>query len=98
MRCAVLNWMTDPQPLPCDLLLLSDVNYEPAFADALKSLIDAYRQRDATILLSTPQRPAGRAFAMEISDWVNLSLDMQVQDDTGIVDISLFRIDAANRE
>jgi hypothetical protein len=35
---------------------------------------------------------------MEISDWVNLSLDIQVQDDTGIVDISLFRIDAIIRD
>jgi predicted nicotinamide N-methyase len=98
MRCAVLNWMTDPQPLPCDLLLLSDVNYDPAVGEALKALVEAYRQQHTHILLTTPQRPAGRAFAMDISDWVDRTVDVQVQDETGCVEISLFSIDAASRD
>lgn len=92
MRCAVLDWMTYPQPIPCDLLLLSDVNYAPEYGAALKALIWTYRQRHATILLATPQRPAGRAFAMDILPWVEASMDMEIQDSTGNVVVTLFRI------
>jgi predicted nicotinamide N-methyase len=92
MHCALLDWRTHPHPLSCDLLLMSDVNYDPGYAPALKSLIDGYRRRNVTILLSTPQRPAGRAFAHDIRPWVAESLDMDVQDETGIVPITLFMI------
>ena len=92
MRCAVLDWIRYPQPISCDLLLLSDVNYDPESADDLRLLIDAYRQRNTMILLSTPQRLAGRAFATEIRSWVEESLDMDVPDDTGTVPVTLFRI------
>jgi predicted nicotinamide N-methyase len=98
MRCAVLDWMTYPQPIPCDLLLLSDVNYDPAVGEALKALVDAYRKQQTQILLTTPQRPAGRAFAMDIAEWADRTVDVQVQDETGCVDISLFNIDSAGRD
>jgi predicted nicotinamide N-methyase len=92
MRCSVLNWLDSPQPLPCDLLLLSDVNYDPQIGEALKALIDRYRQRNVDIVLATPQRPAGRAFAWEIRSWVTESLSMDVPDETGTVTVTLFRI------
>lgn len=57
-----LNWLNIPQSLQADVLLLSDVNYEPNSFDALQKLVGDFLQKGTTILLSTPQRLMARDF------------------------------------
>jgi len=58
----VMDWRQLPQELAADVLLLSDVNYEPAAFDTLITIVAAFLQKGTTILLSTPQRLIAKNF------------------------------------
>jgi predicted nicotinamide N-methyase len=58
----VLDWQHLPKGLKADVLLLSDINYEPAAFDTLQKVIAAFLQGGTTIVLSTPQRLMARTF------------------------------------
>lgn len=58
----VLNWQQLPAGVDADVLLLSDINYEPVAFDTLQKVIGAFLQTGTTILLSTPQRLVAKAF------------------------------------
>lgn len=49
------------QPLP-DVVLLSDVNYEPEVFTELKKVIDHFLQHNITVIISTPQRLVAKPF------------------------------------
>ena len=59
---AAMDWKNAMQaPLP-DVLLLSDVNYEPAVFDELLNVLEYFLQHRATIIISTPQRLVAKQF------------------------------------
>lgn len=58
----VINWQQLPDNLEMDVLLLSDVNYEPAAFQTLLKIIDVFLEKKITILLSTPQRLMAKEF------------------------------------
>jgi predicted nicotinamide N-methyase len=90
MRCSVLDWTSHPQPLPCDLLLMSDLNYAPEAFPHLHRMLEQYRQSHATILLATPQRLSGRSFAESIRPWVSQSEEIIVAEGNTMVPVSIF--------
>ena len=61
-RADVLDWQYVPQALQADVLLLSDINYEPAAFAAMQRVIDFFLNQGTTILLSTPQRLMAKNF------------------------------------
>lgn len=58
----VLDWRHLPKDLKTDVLLLSDINYEPAAFALLQDVITLFLQKRATIILSTPQRLMAKDF------------------------------------
>lgn len=57
-----MDWKDAMQgPLP-DVLLLSDVNYEPSVFDELLHVLEYFLQHKVTIIISTPQRLAAKQF------------------------------------
>lgn len=58
----VLDWQGLPQGLLADVVLLSDINYEPAAFALLQTVIASFLQKGTTIILSTPQRLMARDF------------------------------------
>jgi predicted nicotinamide N-methyase len=92
VRCMVLDWTKYPQSLPCDLLLMSDVNYAPEAFPYLLRMLAQYRQQQATILLATPQRLSGRSFAESILPWVSHTEEIVVEDGNAQVPVSIFQI------
>jgi predicted nicotinamide N-methyase len=59
---AAMDWKDAVQyPLP-DVLLLSDVNYEPAVFDELLHVLEYFLQHKVTIIISTPQRLVAKQF------------------------------------
>jgi predicted nicotinamide N-methyase len=57
-----MDWKDAVQaPLP-DILLLSDVNYEPAVFDELLHVLEYFLQNKVTIIISTPQRLVAKQF------------------------------------
>lgn len=66
----ILDWRLIPPSLKPEVLLLSDVNYEPeAFADLLK-MIRHFLSIGTHIIVATPQRIMTREFVGLVEKWV----------------------------
>ncbi len=66
MEAGVIDWCHLPDELEWDVLLMSDVNYDPNSFENLLQLIQRCMANGKTIILSTPQRLAGKAFITAI--------------------------------
>lgn len=62
LETKVLDWSSYTMDLDEDIILLSDVNYEPAALEELSRLLRKFLKKGMTILLSTPQRLVARNF------------------------------------
>lgn len=79
----IINWQRLPKDLTADVLLLSDINYNPSDFDALNKMLQHFLDKNTLILLSTPQRIMGKAF---IEKWMPYQQHHEVIGN----DISLF--------
>jgi predicted nicotinamide N-methyase len=66
---SVFNWQQLQQAPSADVVLLSDVNFNPADDDALLRLIEHYLNRGSTVLLSTPERLWAKPFVSQLLPW-----------------------------
>lgn len=66
VQAYMLDWNTLPENIHADVLLLSDINYDPSSFNVLYNVLQRFLQQGSTILLSTPQRIAGRAFMQKL--------------------------------
>lgn len=57
-----IDWNHLPNDLSIDVLLLSDINYEPKAFETLFNVIISFLEKGTTILLSTPQRLMAKPF------------------------------------
>lgn len=62
VHCSVADWNHLPEDQHTDVLMLSDINYEPGEFDQLHRLLLQFLNAGATILLSTPQRLMAKSF------------------------------------
>lgn len=62
MSCSVLDWNNIPATVKADVLLLSDVNYDPWIFDKVYETIDRFLDEGSLIILSTPQRLMAKSF------------------------------------
>ena len=62
VACQVLDWNHLPHELTTDVLLLSDINYDPDQFDQLYEVLQRFLKQGTTILLTTPQRLMARPF------------------------------------
>ena len=65
-----LDWkdaVTEPLP---DVVLLSDVNYEPEVFTELKKVIDHFLKHHITVIISTPQRLVAKPFVITLLPFV----------------------------
>ncbi len=69
MQCRLLNWNNPPKNITADVLLLSDINYEPQSFDAVYKLLATFIELNSTILLSTPQRLSAKSFMERLQPW-----------------------------
>jgi predicted nicotinamide N-methyase len=79
----IINWQQLPKDLSADVLLLSDINYNPSDFDILNKMIQYFLDEKTLILLSTPQRIMGKAF---IEQWITYQRHHEIISS----DISLF--------
>lgn len=62
LEALVMNWTSITPTTTADVLLLSDVNYEPKTFENLHAVIKQFLSGNATVLLATPQRLMAKAF------------------------------------
>ena len=65
-----LDWNAIPENLQPDVILLSDVNYDPGQFDVLISLIDKFMNQGCTIIISTPQRIMASPFVLKLEAYI----------------------------
>lgn len=65
-----LDWNHIPENLNPEVVILSDVNYDPTQFDPLISLIDKFMNQGCTIILSTPQRIMASPFVLKLEAYI----------------------------
>ena len=65
-----LDWNAIPEIIQPYVVLLSDVNYDPAQFDTLITLIDKFMRQGSTIILSTPQRIMASPFVLKLELYI----------------------------
>jgi methyltransferase-like protein 23 len=78
VTCQVLDWNHLPGELTTDVLLLSDINYDPDQFDQLYQVLQRFLQQDATIVLTTPQRLMAKPFIEKLLPFCKQQYEMTV--------------------
>lgn len=79
VHCYTLDWNTLPSNLDTEVLLMSDVNYEPQQFEVLYAVLQRFLQKGTTILLSTPQRLMAKPFILQLLPFTILQQQVYVQ-------------------
>ena len=66
VSCKVVDWNDSKGRLIPEVVLLSDINYEPDAFAPLLSMINYFLENNCTIILSTPQRLMAKAFIEQV--------------------------------
>ena len=93
ITCEVADWNSGSDILArgWDVLLLSDVNYDPVNFEPVRRLIGEARQSGMRVFLSTPQRLLARPFVESIMPWITERDEVIIHDAARPVPVSLFR-------
>lgn len=86
---AVLDWRHLPKDLAADVLLLSDINYEPEAFPVLQKMLDHFLQKGTTILLSTPQRLMAKAFILALLPYCIKQEELLVKEENETVAVTV---------
>lgn len=90
LEAMVIDWRRLPPHLDPEVVLLSDVNYEPAAFPVLHEVLQGLLKQGCTLILSTPQRLAGRAFIEPLLKHCRLQEVVNVSAGGTDVPISIF--------
>ena len=85
----IVDWHHLPHDLQADVLLLSDVNYEPTIFTSLQNLAISFLTKGTTILLSTPQRLMAKEFILFLLNYCKQQAEIVVGHDGDDVLISV---------
>jgi predicted nicotinamide N-methyase len=85
----IINWFAVPPNVTTDVLLLSDINYEPAAFAALLKMIEMFLAKKTTIILSTPQRLLAKPFIAELLPFCTLQTEVEVLENGIIIFIQI---------
>lgn len=89
VRTAVYNWNTE-EIFDADILLMSDVNYEPEDFPQLLTFFQTQLKRGVTIILSTPQRLMAKPFIKAIAGFIFQQDEFEIADNNETVACSVF--------
>jgi predicted nicotinamide N-methyase len=78
VSCRILDWNHLPNDLTAEVLLLSDINYDPSQFDMLFKVLTDFINKGTRILLSTPQRLMAKPFLERLLPLVGLKKEMVI--------------------
>lgn len=88
--CRIIDWNHHDDIDTPEVLLLSDINYEPAQFTQLLTVINHFITADCTILLSTPQRLMAKDFINELMIFCKEQSSIMVPEEAGQAAVSVF--------
>ena len=62
VQCQVIDWNSLPPDLESEVILLSDINYDPAAFEVLYDVLQDFLAKGSTLILATPQRLMAKPF------------------------------------
>jgi predicted nicotinamide N-methyase len=77
-RARVVDWAAIPENIRPEIVLLSDVNYDPEVFETLFLSLKSLLESGVTILLSTPQRLMAKPFIERLLPWSQDQLEVAV--------------------
>jgi predicted nicotinamide N-methyase len=84
-----LDWNHLPISIQPDVLILSDVNYDPSQFDTLIQIITSKILDGCTILLATPQRIMASPFVQALETYIQTTYVEVVNENTSSIEISI---------
>ena len=87
-----INWNHLPGTLNPDLVLLSDVNYQPADFDNLYGVVNTLLAKSASILLCTPHRLSAIPFVDKILPFVTFREERNIIQNNQQVALTIFML------
>ena len=97
ISCRVIDW-NDLQDVPLpEVLLLSDINYEPSQFEQLLSVIHYFLDNQCTIILSTPQRLMAKDFINQLLLFCEEQTETEVELEGQKTNISVFVLKNSSR-
>lgn len=95
VECRVLDWNHLPPGLSAEVLLLSDINYDPAAFEQLYRVLLHFIHQGTLVLISTPQRLMAKPFIQRLQPWCLGQEEMQVLQANQAVSVSLLVLGTA---
>jgi predicted nicotinamide N-methyase len=90
VNCRVIDWNYLQEVDVPEVLLLSDINYEPAQFEKLLSVIWYFLAKQCTIILSTPQRLMAKGFITRLLVYCKEQTAIAAEGEMPKTDISIF--------
>jgi predicted nicotinamide N-methyase len=78
-----LDWNNVPENMKAEVMILSDVNYDPTQFESLTKLIEKFIHQGCTIILSTPQRIMASPFVLALSEFI-IADYVEMVDENGV--------------
>jgi predicted nicotinamide N-methyase len=78
-----LDWNNLPENIHPEVVILSDINYDPTQFETLKKIIEKFINQGCTIILSTPQRIMASPFVIAISAFIIADYE-ELVDENGV--------------
>jgi predicted nicotinamide N-methyase len=78
-----MDWNDLPENIDPEVIILSDVNYDPAQFETLTKLIEKFIHHGCAIILSTPQRIMASPFVLALSEF-NIADYVEMVDENGV--------------
>ncbi len=78
MHCRLIDWNNIPADINADVLLLSDINYEPAEFETLFRVLQKFTQQGTSIILTSPQRLMAKPFISRLMPYIRQQEEIAV--------------------
>jgi bifunctional pyridoxal-dependent enzyme with beta-cystathionase and maltose regulon repressor activities len=84
-----IDWNAISDDIHADVVLLSDINYNPDDFTPLLSMIQCFIAAGSTVIIATPQRIMTNPFVESIKPFIKRSLVIPVEEMNHVFDIGI---------
>jgi predicted nicotinamide N-methyase len=90
IEVCLFDWNNLPEGLEADVVLLSDVNYEPAAFGVLETVVRRFLDGGSAVLLATPQRLMAKSFISSLLAFCKEESTISITDNGSEAAISIY--------
>ena len=90
LQCRLLDLFSLPVDLDADVLLLSDINYDPSLFEHVVFLMNRFFNKNRTILLATPHRLTAVSFIQKLHEHIIYQDHRQIKNENQKIPVSIF--------